>query len=197
VRFLDLAGRPLHERVAEALGEEFQRRRGQPLLAYFDHQMSRDVQGVLGDPAGQARRMAESRWRDFPQRWNDAVAAIVGWLSKPAPPKQGSAAALYQDRLRTDDRQREQTVTYAFGTVVDEQARPLGVVMVVFSMARTNEAITLKYLKGAGMVAFFVALIVVQNVTGRRDKLRLLELEGRAARARRALDGAAPSFATT
>ncbi len=197
VRFLDLAGRPLHERVSSAGGDEFQRRRGQPLLAYFDHQMSRDVHGVLTDPAEQARRMAESRWRDFPQRWNDLVAAIVSRFSKPAKPKPGSASALYQDRLRTEDRRREELITYAFGTVVDEQARPLGVVMVVFSMERTNDAITLKYLKGAGMVAFFVALIIVQNVTGRRDKLRLLEIERRSALARGALDGAAPEAPVT
>lgn len=192
VRFFDLAGHPLHERVAEAGGAEFQRRRGAALLAYFDYQMSRDVQGILRDPAEQERRMAASRWRDLPQRWNDLVAGIVARFSKPAPPKQGSAPALYQDRLRTEARQREEVVTYAFGTVVDEQARPLGVAMVVFSMERTNDAITLKYLKGAGMVAFFVALIIVQNLSGRRDKLRLLEIEGRSARARAALDGAAP-----
>jgi hypothetical protein len=197
VRFFDLAGHPLHERVADAGDAEFRRRRGASLLAYFDHQMSRDVHGILADPAEQARRMAASRWRDFPQRWNDFVGAIVARFSKPVPPKQGSAPALYQDRLRTEEREREDTVTYAFGTVVDEQTRPLGVVMVVFSMERTNDAITLKYLKGAGMVAFFVALIIVQNLTGRRDKLRLLEIESRSARARGALDGAAPDAPVT
>jgi hypothetical protein len=197
VRFFDLAGHPLHERVAEAGGAEFQRRRGAALLAYFEYQMSRDVQGILRDPAEQERRMASSRWRDFPQRWNDLVAAVVGRFSKPKAPKQGVAPALYQDRLRTEDRKREETVTYAFGTVVDEKTRPLGVVMVVFSMERTNDAISLKYLKGAGMVAFFVALIIVQNMTGRRDKLRLLEIEGRSARARAALDGAAPDAPVT
>ena len=34
-----------------------------------------------------------------------------------------------------------------------------------------------KYIKGLAIILFFVGLIVFQNVTGRRDKLRLLDLE--------------------
>lgn len=195
VRFFDADGRPLHDRVAEEGGARFVAARRAPLLAYYEHQMIRDVRGILKDPDGQAKRMAESRWRDFPQMWNDAMAKLVARFAAPPAKRSVGTLSMYQDRLRTPDRQRDTAVTYAFATIVDDDARQVGAVMVVFSMDRTNDAITMKYLKGAGMVAFFVALIIVQNVTGRRDKLRLLELEARAAKARAALDAASPDAA--
>jgi hypothetical protein len=195
VRFFDAEGRPVHDRVAEEGGARFAAARKTALLAYYDHQMDRDVRGILKDPDGQARRMAESRWRDFPQMWNDWMAKVAARFAVPPSKKPVGTLSMYQDRLRTLERSRDTAVTYAFATLVDEQQRAVGAVMVVFSMDRTNDAIALKYLKGAGMVAFFVALILVQNLTGRRDKLRLLEIESRAAKARAALDAAAPEGA--
>ena len=50
----------------------------------------------------------------------------------------------------------------------------VGAVLVAFDMARTNRAVRNKYIKGLAIILFFVGLIVFQNVTGRRDKLRLL-----------------------
>jgi hypothetical protein len=59
-------------------------------------------------------------------------------------------------------------------------------------MTRINAAVRTKYLKGLGMVLFFVALILVQNVLSRRDKLRLLDIERRYAHAKDVLRAALP-----
>jgi hypothetical protein len=48
-------------------------------------------------------------------------------------------------------------------------------------------------LKGLGVVAFFVGLIVVQNILARRDKLRLLDLQTRYAGAKKALRESLPN----
>ncbi len=54
-------------------------------------------------------------------------------------------------------------------------------------MTRINGAVRTKYLKGLGMIVFFVALILVQNISGRRDKLRLLDVGRRYAAAKQAI----------
>jgi hypothetical protein len=192
VRFTDPEGASLFERGRETYETAFKTSHPQPFREHYAHQMERDATGILKDPEGLRERMTKSRYRDFVQAWNDAVAALIAQVVAPKPKKAERASILYQDRLRTPDRQRDADLTYALGTSFAE-ARPAGVVLVAFSMDRTNLAIRNKYVKGAGMVAFFVGLILVQNILSRRDKLRLLDLESRHASAKEALRNALPA----
>lgn len=195
VRFADRRGQSRYEHLRPAYGAEFQRQRGQDLTAYYAAQLSRDTRGAISDPAGLAARMAHSRHRDFVQAWNDAMARAAQLFSAPPPPlPPGGLVLLYQDRLRDHAGQHDGAVTYALGVVRgDEAGAPAeGVVIIAFSTARTQSAILKKYLKGLGMVVFFVGLILVQNVLSRRDKLRLLALEERQAQAKHAILEALP-----
>jgi hypothetical protein len=124
---------------------------------------------------GLRKRMAKSRYRDLPQRWNDLVTVATTRFAPP-PPRWGSGRVLYQEALRNAEHERERQVTWAIGAVPRGEGIA-GAVLVGFSMDRTNDAIRSKYLKGLGMVLFFVALILVQNLSSRQNKLRLLELE--------------------
>jgi hypothetical protein len=192
VRIVDAAGAMRHERLRAPYAASFQRRHGRPFLDSYQGQMDRDLRGIREDPEGLARRMAQSRHRDFVQAWNDLVDRLMRVFVAPAPPRsQNGQVLLYQDRLRTPERRHDSDLTYALGVIRDPSADE-GVVLVAFSMDRTNRAILKKYLKGAGMVLFFVTLILVQSVLSRRDKLRLLELEGAQRQAREALADALP-----
>jgi hypothetical protein len=195
VRFTGPDGVTVYEHLEPNYGKLFEADRKSEFTAYYAKQINRDVEGVMHDLAGQKERMAQSRYRDLPQRWNDAVNQITALFVKPtvsARPESGTV--LYQEALRTAEHTRDGAVTYAFGTVPSPNpAEPSGAVVVAFSMARTNDSIRSKYLKGLGMVLFFVALILVQNVSARHDKLRLLDLEQRYARAKQALRDALPA----
>jgi hypothetical protein len=192
VRFTTAEGVVVYERVDTDYEELFRRRRGIPFREYFASQLTRDADGIVNDPAGLRQRMNASRYRDFAQQWNDFVDRIVTRFTGPKPIHAGGNI-LYQDRLRTPDKQRDDAVTYAIAAVRDETGKAVGTIVVAFSMDRTNAAIRAKYLKGLGMVVFFVGLILVQNVVSRRDKLRLLDLEARYALAKKALRDAFPS----
>lgn len=191
VRFVDPAATVLYEQLEPRYGAAFEKQRGGTFQSYFAKPLARDVKGVMHDPEGQRERMASSRWRDFPQRWNDTVNAVLAKFVEPTPPRPGSGRVMYQEALRTIDREREGAVTYAFGTVPRGEGIA-GAVVVAFDMERTNASIRNKYLKGLGMVLFFLGLIVFQNLTSRQSKLKLLELEGRYAAAKAALREALP-----
>lgn len=186
VRFTTVEGAVVYELVDAEYEASFQKKRGTPFRDYYAKQLARDADGIVRDPVGLRQRMEASRYRDFPQRWNDFVNGIVVRFTGPKPPHAGGNV-LYQDRLRTPDKQRDEAVTYAIAAVRDGDGKPIGTIVVAFSMDRTNAAIRAKYLKGVGMVVFFVGLILVQNVVARRDKLRLLDLEARYAAAKKAL----------
>ena len=154
----------------------------------YDHLMSRDVSGMLANPAAYKARVASSRYRDFAQTWTDAMQRLASAVSKPqASPQQDNI--LWQDRLRDENHARDDKTTWAIGVLDD------GVVLVAFDMRATNDAVRGKYLKGLGIVAFFVGLIVVQNILARRDKLRLLDLQTRYSGAKKALREALPKAA--
>lgn len=176
--------------VFEQVDDEYQKKRGIDFRQYYASQLARDVDGILNDPEGLRQRMAASRYRDFAQRWNDTVDGIVVRFT--GPPKVHAAGnVLYQDRLRTPSKERDEAVTYALGALRDpKDNKPIGALVIAFSMDRTNAEIRAKYLKGLGMVVFFVGLILVQNVVSRRDKLRLLDLEARYGKAKEALRNA-------
>jgi hypothetical protein len=193
VRFSDPRGEVLYEALRPGLDEQFASHHGKGLVSFYRHQIERDSEQILADPKGMAEQMRRSPYRDIVQRWSDAVAALTARLSKPAPPVTPHHVVLYQDRLSDESRRHDREMTYAIGAVVDAHGDKQGVVLVAFSMARTNDATTKKYLKGGLMIAFFVALILVQNVIARRDKLRLLDLEERHRAAKEALQQAMPA----
>jgi hypothetical protein len=191
VRFVDTAGDVLYEELQPRYAAQFQRRRAVLFAAYYAKQIARDLSGVMHDPEGQRDRMAKSRYRDFPQRWNDAMSAMMAKVVAPPPAKKDTGLVLYQQALRTDEHERDDAVTWAFGTIT-APAGPVGAVLVAFDMGPTNDSIQSKYLKGLGMVLFFVGLILFQNVSSRQDKLRLLDIERRYAEAKRAIREALP-----
>lgn len=196
VRFCAPDGSVLFERASTDVNDAFVARRGTPIADYYAHPLARDVDGILHDPEGLRQRIAASRWRDFPQMWNDAVDKLTARFAKPKPPRAGGLV-LYQDRLRTADKQRDDQLTYAVGAVKDASGKPAGAIVVAFTMDRTNAQIRTKYLKGFGMIVFFVGLILVQNVVSRRDKLRLLDLESRYGAAKEKLRAAFPADGLT
>ena len=191
VRFVDRNATILYEQLKPSYAAKFQRRRSEPFTEYYAKQLSRDVSGIMHDPDGQRERMAMSRYRDFPQRWNDAISTLTAKFVTPPPAKNVSGLVLYQQAVRTKEHERDESVTWAFGTIAGPGG-DLGAVLVAFDMDPTNDAIHNKYLKGLGMVLFFVGLILFQNVTSRQDKLRLLDLERRYAEAKRAIRESLP-----
>ena len=158
----------------------------------FGPLMVRDTDRALHDPVGLQIRVANSRYKDFAQAWTDATAKVVAAIvpPKPAPPRRG--VVIYQDRLRDEFHQKDDSISYAIGTVVGADGKDLGTVIVAFAMARTNQAVHVKYLKFAGLVTFFVGLILVQNIVARRNRLRLLDVQAKYATAKTALREAMP-----
>lgn len=191
VRFVDRNGTVLFEQLRPSYAAKFQRRRSQPFSQYYDKQLLRDVLGVMHDPERLRDRMANSRYRDFPQRWTDAINGLLAQFVAPPPVKSEGGQVMYQQAVRTAEHERDATVTWAFGTITGSVSE-LGAVLVAFDMDPTNDSILKKYLKGLGMVLFFVGLILFQNVSSRQDKLRLLDLERRYAEAKRAIRATLP-----
>lgn len=185
VRFARPDGSIVWEKANGTFETAFQAERGKTPRDYYASQLTRDVRDLLRDPELLKKNLAESRYRDFAQRWSDAMNKLVVRFAGPPKPRPG-VMVIYQDRLRTLDRKADDAVTYALAQVPGKSG-PAGALIVAFSMERTNAAIRTKYLKGFGMVVFFVGLILVQNVMSRRDKLRLLDLEARYAAAKKAL----------
>lgn len=194
VRFTDQQGTVMLDRLRDKYGARFAKRRKLPFADYYASQMRRDIGGILADPDMLAQRMASSRHRDFVQAWNDFLGRIERRITGPKPQlERRGAVVLYQDRLKRKPDGHDAEVTYALSTVTDERGEDLGVVLVAFSMDSVNSQIVKKYLKGLGMVVFFVGLILIQNILSRREKLRLFELEERQRAAKQALREALPA----
>ncbi len=194
-------GEVVFERSTDSLAQSFREgHAGADVAAFYRHQLDRDARGVVADPKGLAAHLDASRHRDFAQKWSEALANLGKKLggSTKAPPSSGTVV-LYQDALYVENATRalDGSVTYAVGRVDDTAGNPVGAVIVAFDMTATNAAVRGKYLKGLGMIVFFVGLIIVQNVLGRREKLRLLDLEAREMAARDALRGALPATLET
>lgn len=194
VRFTDATGAVVWDKVAPGFDDVF-RERGNttPFVETYAKIMDRDTQRALHDPAALKAHVANSRYKDFAQAWTDATAKIAAAFAKPAAtaaPNRG--VVVYEDRLHDDKRQKDDKISYAIGTVLGEDGKDIGTVIVAFDMKRTNEAVRFKYLKFTGLCSFFVALILVQNTVSRRTKLRLLDLKQKYAAAKAALHEAMP-----
>lgn len=194
VRFTDDQGTVLLDRMLPDYAARFHKKRRTAFRDYYASQLRRDVGGILSDPEGLAQRMAGSRHRDFVQAWNDLVMRLSARFTPPPPllPQKGPLV-LYQDRLKKQGGGHDPDVTYALCTITDERSEELGVVVVAFSMDGVNAAILKKYLKGLGILVFFLGLILTQNLLSRRDKLRLLDLEARQRFIKQALREALPA----
>ncbi len=186
IRYYDAVGKVIYAHVRPEYEPTFAAHR-----ELYDHLMERDTMGMLKEPASYKARIGMSRYRDFAQVWTDTTAHAVALVSKPPAMPQRLDLVLYQDRLRDENHKRDDRITWAIGVLRDDKD-VAGAVLVAFDMRSTNDAVRAKYLKGLGIVAFFVALIVVQNVLARRDKLRLLDLQTRYASAKTALRAAMP-----
>ncbi len=187
VRFTDASGKVVWEK-AEVSPEH---PRAADFSTHYAHLMERDEHAILTDPDGFKQRILSSRYKDFPQVYADTTAKVAALISPPKPAPTSHGLIVYQDRLRTETHERDEVTTYALGTVVAD-GKTIGTTLVAFDMDRTNAGVHMKYLKFAGMVTFFVALILVQSTLSRRDKLRLLDLEARYTTAKRALVKALP-----
>ncbi len=191
VRVTDENGRVVFDRLDPIYEQSFEKRGKGTFRSHYAHWLDRDMRGVIEDPVGFKQRLANSRYRDFPQLWTDTTARVLGLFIKPQALPPSRAEIVYQDRLRDENHHRDETTAWAIAPLTS-QGKKVGAVLVAFDMTRINQAVHTKYLKGLGMIAFFVGLSLVQNIIGRRDKLRLLDLEVRHADAKRALREALP-----
>ena len=192
VRITDMQGRLIFDQVNSHYDQRRTRAGMLPFRVHYAHLLDRDARGITHDPEGFRHRLANSRYRDLPQIWGDMLANIIARFSPPPPLPASRARIVYQDRLRDANHRRDDSTTWAI-TPIDAAGEPLGAILVAFDMRRTNSAVRMKYVKGIGIVVFFVGLMVIQNILGRRDKLRLLDLERRYARAKSALQDALPT----
>lgn len=177
--------RPDYEAQRRALGQA-------PFRDTYRYVMERDTRGMLTDPAGLRERMARSRHRDLFQIFTDAQERLIMRVVPPDPDAaQAVPRVLYQDRLADSMKRLDRSLTYALGTILQGGERPSGVVLVAFRTERLGREITARLAKGLGVAVFFVGLILVQNIIGRRDKLRLRRLTEEIGQARAALLGPA------
>ena len=190
-RVTGVAGDILYERIDPTYAAGFEARRGASFTTYYAHQLERDSKGITNDPEGLRARMEHSRYHDVPQAYQDLLVSLH--VAKPPAPHTRADFILFQDRLYTSNKgEHDPTVTYALGRIDGTDGKPLGALVVAFDMRPTNAEIRGKYLKGGGLVLFFVLLILVQNVSTRREKLRLLDLESKYASAKDSIRAALP-----
>jgi hypothetical protein len=197
VRFTDASGKVVWDKLAPEFAQTFAHRgHTEPFAPHYAHLMERDTERLLHDPAGLKERVANSRYTDLAQAWTDATARVVAAVIPPKPPSAPRGGAIvYQDRLHDENHQKDDAISYAIGTVLGEDGKDIGTVIVAFDMERTNHAVRMKYLKFGGLCSFFVALILVQNIVSRRQKLWRLDLQAKYAAAKTALREAMPQKA--
>ncbi len=191
VRFTDASGAVVWEKLKAGLTEPGLD--AASFAAEYGPLMARDTLGALHDPEALKRRVANSRYKDFAQTWTDGVAKITAAFRPPAPPETNRGVVVYQDRLRDQNHRKDDRVSYAIGTVLGEDGRDIGTVLVAFDMHRTNEAVRAKYVEFGVLCAFFIGLLLFQNIVSRRNKLWLLDLQERYAAAKKALREAMPA----
>jgi hypothetical protein len=193
VRFTDAAGAVVWDKLKPEFADAFAHRNAESFVEQFGKLMDRDTQRALHDPEGLKAHVANSRYKDFAQAWTDATARVLASVTAPPPPGPNRGVIVYEDRLHDENRRKDDRISYAIGTVLGEDGKDIGTVIVAFDMTRTNEAVRFKYIKFAGLCSFFVALILVQNTVSRRTKIRLLDLNARNAAAKGALREAMPA----
>ncbi len=192
VRFSDVLGNTLHDRVRADYAAAYAKKHGVSFRDHYRYQMERDANGMMTDPLKLRDRIAQSRHRDLIQAFTDAENHLLARFSAPPPAHEAPPTILYQDRLYDGARQLDRGLSYALGIITSERGDATGVVLVAFRHDRMNRAVLGKLGKGLGITLFFVCLILVQNVLSRRSKLRLLDLEAALSAARTAIRSSTP-----
>jgi len=194
VRFADLLGNTIYDRLRPEYGRRFPSAHGgASFRAHYHRVLHRDIGGMLKDPLRLKANMERSRHRDFFQAFTDGQNRLVAWItSSPIAPPRDLPRVLYQDRLADSAGRLDRDLTYALGAVTNDAGESYGVVVVAFQNDGLNAKIRGKLVKGLAITIFFVALILVQNVVGRKSKLRLAALEEALRAARDAVRDALP-----
>jgi hypothetical protein len=197
LRIVDMSKEVIFERLDPYYARVFERERGAPFDVYYGHQLERDIKGIIETPDHLRARIQHSRHRDIPQAYEDLLRA---WrLAGPVAEREHKGQpVLFEDRLyRMEDKEsHDASVTWALGRLEAADGTSAGALVVGFDMRRVNSEIRSRYLKAAGVVLFFIALIVFRTVGARREKLRLIELEERYSAARLSLSAALPHSKT-
>ena len=173
---------------------------GAPLGVRYRKQIGRDVSQMLKDPAEQRRLVAESTHRDILQSITDAedraIRLVTGKAPDPPPPSERTV--VYQDRLYDEGtRDEDRTVTWALATVEAPGGATSGLVLVALKTDRLRKQIARKLWKGLAVTVFFLGVILVQQLSSRRAKLRMLSLRDALAAARTAIGAALPKAPPT
>jgi len=191
VRVSDANGNLIYDRLRAQYGAAWEKAHQKAFREYFRHALERDTLGLLSDPVKLRERMQRSRYRDLLQVLADGQRRLLAGFSPP-PPSAELPRVLFQDRLADDAGLPQREISWALGAVTLEGGDPDGVVLIAFRNDKLNGAIRGKLWKGLAVTLFFVGLILVQNIFGRRDKLRLYDLEAGIRSAREAIRGALP-----
>jgi hypothetical protein len=195
VRFADLLGNTIYDRLRPEHARAFSSAHaGTSFRAHYRRVFQRDIGGMLKDPLRLKANMERSRHTDFFQAFTDAQNRFVAWItSSPMVAPKDRPRVLYQDRLADENGRLDRDLTYALGAVTNDAGEGYGVVVVAFQNDALNAKIRGKLRKGLAITVFFVALILVQNVVGRKSKLRLAALEEALKAAREAVRAALPT----
>ena len=188
VRFTDILGNTIYDRLRVDFGSEFKKKRGASFRVQYRRVMDRDARGILTDPVALRQRYEASRHKDIIQKFNDLQMAIVRRFSTPKVGPEEVARTLYQDRLaEKEGGGLDRTLSYSVGAVTNEVGDPFGTILIAFRHDRLNSGTRMKLWKGTAITLFFVGLIIFQNISARRSKLRLAALERALGQARLAV----------
>lgn len=178
VRFTDVLGNTIYDRLRVDFGNDFKKTRGTSFRLYYRRVMDRDTRGILTDPVALKQRYEASRHKDIIQKFNDLQMALVRRFSTPKAGPEEVARTLYQDRLAEKDAgPLDKSLSYSVGAVTNEVGDPFGTILIAFRQDRLNSGTRMKLWKGTAITLFFVGLIIFQNISARRSKLRLQALE--------------------
>ena len=174
---------------------------GADLPTRFPKQIVRDQKMMLADPAALREAIAGSPHRDVFQAVTDGEDRLIRALTRagPAPLPRVEQEVAYQDRLY-DERTRaeERAITWALAVVeAPRSTRAAGVVLIALKADHLNAAIRKKLYKGSAVTLFFLAVILVQQLSARRAKLRLLSMSDALAAPRAALAATLPPSVPT
>lgn len=178
VRFTDVLGNTIYDRLRVDFGADFKKTRGTSFRLYYRRVMDRDIRGIVTDPVALRARYDASRHKDIIQKFNDLQMALVRRFSTPKAGPEEVARTLYQDRLaERDGGPLDKSLSYSVGAVTNEGGDPFGTILIAFRQDRLNSGTRMKLWKGMAITLFFVGLIIFQNISARRSKLRLQALE--------------------
>lgn len=151
-------------------------------LQGFTARWDRNARRIVSDPLVGLSLAREETRRDLIQSYNDLLADVktrFGAASEPG--KRSAAEGYYQDRLSPP----EDGLAYALHPVRDKLGRVWGAVCIAFSLDRVHEEIHGSFMSNLAMTLFFVALVAVNQILTRREKLQTRAMADEIAEAKR------------